>query len=132
MATVQKDKDGDVLATGDLIMVLFDIDHVWSRTAERVIYKAIRPKGQAEDSTLGLEANETGTRELQYYPLTKEGVTLAKYENGDYDDGSEVAMFRTKDFTINDIRNEQILKLNTSLLRGAEKEYYDDIVALIT
>lgn len=118
------DKNNIELLEGDLIMITFD--KVIHRPAEIVVYKEM----QTRTITCGSEDNiETvETKSLIYYPLTKEGLQVAKFDTGTTQTD---LLYRTKAFTVTNICSDNILKMDPDRLNVTLKTYYDSITALL-
>jgi len=105
------DIDGTKLQKGDLVLVIRDT--VVETPSFLCVYHSIDDR-----------------RNMTYYPLTSEGVSLAEYENGEFDN-DEKGFFRKVPFTVTNIKSINLKKMNHSYLSGVLEEYYNAIVSRI-
>lgn len=118
-----KDKNNIELVRGDIVMVI--IDTPVEKPTELVVYL------EMEEETTGYDSNDNAqtktTRNLKYYPITDEGLEVAKYDA----DATLPKLYRTEKFIYTNIESRHLLKMPTSSVRGYKKELYDSIVALL-
>lgn len=119
-----KDKNNVELVRGDLVLVTFDTPVI--SPTELVMYLEIETRVIKVNPTNGQETTKT-TRTLKYYPLTDEGLEVAKTDAG----VSQVKFHREKKFTITNVESKHLLKLPSSSVREYKKTLYDQIVALL-
>ena len=113
-----KDINGIVLKEGDLIML--DYRRLTEASPAYAIFKQVVTELQRVDNT----KVEKGT--LIYYPLTEQGLTLIKYENGEYDNG-EKGIFKTDPFLVLDVQSRFLTKVTTSSLDNNALRIYNEI-----
>jgi hypothetical protein len=118
------DKNNIELLEGDLIMITFD--KVIHRPAEIVVYKEMQTRTITCGSEDNIETVETNS--LIYYPLTKEGLQVARFDTST----TQVdLLYRTKPFTVTNICSGNILKMEPDNLNSALRTYYDNITSLL-
>ena len=120
-----KDEKGIELVEGDLVMLTIDtpVEH----PAELIIFlenKEYTFDVSGEDPLTGeyTERTET-TNTVKYYPITEEGLQVAKYDNGT----EQLGMHRQQEYTVDNIKPKHLLKVDDFTLRGYDKTIYDDI-----
>lgn len=101
-----KDIEGKELQKGDLIIVTPEVNY-------------------DEVSFLCVFDSVDDNSEMTYYPLDKDGLDVAKYNNGDFDNGEE-GFFRTTPFTMTKAKSKVLRKIDDNL-SGTRKYYYDEI-----
>ena len=114
-----KDSTGIELTRGDLVMIT--IDTPVERPADLIIYLSFEEYVHTITDD-GQERTETTTT-VHYYPLLKEGVEVAKYDNG----VSQSLAHREQKYTIKNIESRHLLKMDPLTLRGYSKTLYDQI-----
>ena len=116
-----KDSKGVELVRGDLIMITIDtpVEH----PAELVMFLEI--ESLVYDVTVdGIEQSRT-TDTLHYYPISKLGLEVAKYDNNNVTD----LIYRTSKYTASNIESRHMLKLVPTVLRGYNKVLYTELLA---
>jgi len=113
-----KDNNGVVLKKGDLIML--DYRRLTDISPAHGVFKEVTEEQSRIDNT----KVEKGT--LIYYPLTEQGLTLIKYENGEYDNG-EKGIFKKDPFLVLRISSDNITKVPTSSLDENALRIYNEI-----
>lgn len=118
-----KDKNNVELVQGDLVLITFDTPVI--SPTEFGIYLEMEEVVTSIDSN----NNETSkiTHTLKYYPLTDEGLEVAKKDAG----VSQVKLHREKKFTVTNVESKHLIKMPTSSVRGYKKTLYDQIVVLL-
>jgi hypothetical protein len=122
MEVTMKDKEGTTLTRGDLTMLIIDtpVDQVAGLVMflENEEYTV-----QAEDD----DGNEIlkNVNTVLYYPITDEGLEVAKYDNGN----APATMHREKKFTVTNVEPKHLLKMDSSNLRDYQKTLFTNISA---
>jgi len=118
------DKNNVELIVGDLI--LLTPDKVIEKAGELVIFMEMVER----TITCGAEDNiqTVTTTSMKYYPLTELGLEVARYDNNVTQD---TAFFRKTPYTVTNINSHNLLKMNPLTLSILNKEYYDEITAII-
>ena len=118
------DKNNVELIAGDLI--LLTPDKVIEKAGELVIFMEMVER----TITCGTEDNiqTVTTTSMKYYPLTELGLEVARYDN---DEEQDTAFFRKTPYTVTNINSHNLLKMNPLTLSILNKEYYDEITAII-
>ncbi len=113
-----KDNNGIVLKKGDLIML--DYRRLTDISPAHGVFKEVTEEQLRIDNTKVVK----GT--LIYYPLTEQGLSLIKYENGEYDNG-EKGIFKKDPFLVLRIKSNNIVKVPTSSLDENALRIYNEI-----
>lgn len=118
-----KDSKNIDLAEGDL--VILTIDRPTEHPAELIIFlNAVeRTYKITEDD---VELTKT-TNEVHYYPITDEGLEVAKFDAG----VTQNNFHRQTKYTVTNTLPKHVLKMDETQLRGYTKTLYDSIIALL-
>ena len=119
-----KDSKGTILTKGDLIMVTIDTPVI--KPVELVIFISSEEFVTKVDKD-GTETT-VKTNTVKYYPLTKEGLEVAKFDNS----VTQESIHREQKYTLTNILPKHILKRTSNVLRGLSKDMYNQILAVIT
>lgn len=95
---------------GDLVLVTFK--YVVETPSKLVVFKEL----------------DTENNRLYCYSLDDRGLTLAKYENGEYDDGQS-GFFSTQPYYISNTDLCELQEMDSEKLDSTKKYYYDEIVS---
>ena len=118
-----KDRNNVELVEGDFIMIV--VDNPQETPALLVIY--LNNEEYTYKVTEDGEERTKTTDTIHYYPITDEGLEVAKYDAG----VTQLLPHRQKKFNITNICSDNIIKMNTSVLRGHNKTIFDSIIALL-
>jgi hypothetical protein len=118
-----KDRNGLDIVRGDLIMII--IDTPIHKPSELVIY--LDNEDYVYKVTEDGEEKSKETKHVIYYPLSDEGLEVANYDNG----SASSLIHREKKFKITNINSDNIIKADSSNLRGYAKTLYDSIIVLV-
>ena len=118
-----KDKEGVDLVEGDLVMVT--IKTPTQNPAFLAIF--LNYEEYVYKITVNEEEVSRTTNTLHYYPITDDGLEVAKFDNG----VNQPKMHREQKFTLTNIKAEDLLKMDPLKLRGYQKTLYDSIIALL-
>lgn len=100
-----KDSNGITLETGDLLLVTFNV--LIDENSIKIVFKSL---------------NDDGT--ITYYPLTNQGLQVAKYDAGE----SQTGMYRTAPFKLVNIESNNIIKIEEGVLDSNLKRIYNQII----
>lgn len=117
-----KDSNNIELAKGDV--VIFTPNKVLEHGGQLMVFKEMKTK-VCDPSDVNSPIEETDT--MVYYPLTKEGLEVAIYDKA----GVVTSIQRTKEFTINYIKSDNLIKLDVSKLNSINNYYYNQILPLL-
>jgi hypothetical protein len=62
---------------------------------------------------------------LKYYPITDEGLEVAKFDNGN----APSTLHREQKYIYSNIESKHVLKMDKNNFRGYQKTLYDNIIA---
>lgn len=105
-------KDNKDIILGDLVIVRYN--EVVRYVTLKVLFK---------------EFNDDG--DLICYPLDKRGEDLARYQNGEYDNGED-GLFSKEEFLITNTDLDDLQEISPGALNKQEKVHYDVIFPIIT
>lgn len=114
------DKEGNKLERGDLVMLV--IKTPVENPSQLIVYLSSTQTGTCKeevDDKLIEEPEYT----LLYYPLTKDGLEVAKFDNGTNDP----TLTRGTKFTATKVRCSDLIKMNPDILRGYKKTLFEEI-----
>ena len=118
-----KDRNNTELVEGDFIMIV--VDNPQETPALLVIY--LNNEEYTYKVTEDGEERTITTDTIHYYPITDEGLEVAKYDAG----VTQLLAHREEKFNITNICSDNIIKMNTDVLRGYNKVLFDSIIALL-
>jgi hypothetical protein len=118
-----KDRNNVELVEGDFIMIV--IDNPQETPALLVIY--LDNEEYTYEVTENGEERSVTTNTIKYYPITDEGLEVAKFDAS----VTQLLPHREKKFNITNIHPDNVIKMNTSVLRGYNKTLFDSITALL-
>lgn len=118
-----KNINNEEILRGDLVIITIQtpIHH----TAEIVIY--LNNHERVYDVEEDGEPKSVTTNTVVYYPLTSEGLEVATHDSGTVSS----TFHRQKEFQITHIKPQHVAPLESDLLTGTNKTYYDAIQLLL-
>jgi len=116
------DINNEEIIKGDI--VIFSPNKVIEHGGQLIIFKEMKTK---ICDPINPNSNIEETDTMVYYPLTKEGLEVANYDNT----GTITSLQRIKEYTINYIKSDNLLKLDSNKLNSTNTYFYNQIIALL-
>ena len=116
---VMKDSEGTEINKCDLVLVT--IDTPTREVTELVIF--LEMEERVYNVTEDGEERSVTTRTMKYYPLTPEGLEVAKYDARE----DQLLMHRQTKYTYTNITSDNLLIVDGNKLSGYKRQLYDSL-----